>query len=186
MNERILLPPESRNLRHWKRWKWIALTLCIVVIVFGQWLPAFPVLIVYLIGTVVEDEQHLYIAAADISGKGISAALLMANLQAALRAQLHSTPPLEEEAAGQNLSQIMQQLNRQVYLNSPAEKYATLFLGRYDAIGKRLWYCNAAHPPPILLNSEGAQKLKTTGMAAGMFSEAHYTSEFIDLPWDLC
>jgi sigma-B regulation protein RsbU (phosphoserine phosphatase) len=130
---------------------------------------------------IVEDEKHLYIIVGDISGKGISAALLMANLQAAMRNQLLSIKHYGPETVGQRLADVMTQLNRQVFLNSPAAKYATLFLSRYDADTRRLWYCNAGHPPPIVLSQQGTQTLKATGMAVGMFPDVTYQAEFVDL-----
>ena len=129
-----------------------------------------------------EDDTHLHIVVGDISGKGISAALLMANLQAAMRSQLLSSKHEDPDASGPILAEIMTQLNRQIYLNSPPEKYATLFLSRYDAKARRLWYCNAGHLPPIVLNAQGHQTLEPTGTVIGMFPEAVYQAKSIDMP----
>lgn len=131
---------------------------------------------------IVEDETHLNIIVGDISGKGISAALLMANLQAAMHSQLLSTKNVEPENAGRSLAQVMTQLNSQIYVNSPPEKYATLFLSRYDANSNRLWYCNAGHLPPILLNAQGAQLLEATGTVVGLFPNATYEAKSVELP----
>lgn len=130
---------------------------------------------------IVEDEARLDIVVADISGKGISAALLMANLQAAMRNQLLSMKHDSPEGIGNALAEVMTQLNQQIYLNSPAEKYATLFLGRYDAEARRLWYCNAGHLPPILLNGEGARFLDPTGMVIGLLPDARYEAGCVAL-----
>lgn len=130
---------------------------------------------------IVEDETHLNIIVGDISGKGISAALLMANLQAAMHSQLLSTRNAESESAGRGLAEVMTQLNSQIYANSPPEKYATLFLSRYDSNSNRLWYCNAGHLPPILLNEKGAQLLEAAGMVVGLFPNAAYEAKSVEL-----
>jgi phosphoserine phosphatase RsbU/P len=130
---------------------------------------------------IVEDETHLNIVVGDISGKGISAALLMAGLQAAMRSQLLSSRQDDPEAIGQSLANVMTLLNRQIYLNSPPEKYATLFLSRYDANSRRLWYCNAGHLPPIVMSSEGIQLLEATGMVVGLFPDTAYQAASIEL-----
>ena len=74
---------------------------------------------------IVEDETHLNIVVGDISGKGISAALLMANLQAAMRSQLLSAKRNDPAAIGQSLAEIMAHLNQQIYLNSPPPSQQT-------------------------------------------------------------
>jgi phosphoserine phosphatase RsbU/P len=130
---------------------------------------------------IAEDETHLNIVVGDISGKGISAALLMANLQAAMRSHLSSSRNEDPNAAGQLLVNVMTQLNRQIYLNSPPEKYATLFLSRYDANTRLLWYCNAGHLPPIVLSAQGSQTLEATGTVVGMFPDAVYQAGSISV-----
>jgi len=130
---------------------------------------------------IVEDEAHLDIVVGDISGKGISAALMMANLQAAMRNQLlaiKSDNPAETE---KSLVGIMAELNQQIYGSSPSEKYATLFLSRYDAGARRLWYCNAGHLAPILLTDQGVQMLEPTGTVIGLLPGAGYQAKSIDL-----
>jgi sigma-B regulation protein RsbU (phosphoserine phosphatase) len=130
---------------------------------------------------IVEDEARLDIVVGDISGKGISAALLMANLQAAMRNQLLSVKHDNPADVEKSLAKIMAQLNQQVYLNSPSEKYATLFLSRYDAEKRRLSYCNAGHLPPILLHEQGTEMLEATGMVVGLFPGAAYEAKSIEL-----
>ena len=130
---------------------------------------------------IVEDETHLNIVVGDISGKGISAALLMANLQASMRSQLLSHKHEDPASVGQSLADVMTQLNRQIYLNSPPEKYATLFLSRYDADARRLWYCNAGHLPPIVLDAQGIRTLEATGTVVGLLPDAVYEAKCIDM-----
>ncbi len=130
---------------------------------------------------IFEDEANLNIVLADISGKGISAALLMANLQAAMRNQLLTVQHESPAAIESSLALVMSQLNRQIYLNSPAEKYATLFLSRYSAETRRLYYCNAGHLPPVLLDEQGTHLLESTGMVVGLFPEAAYEARSVEL-----
>jgi phosphoserine phosphatase RsbU/P len=130
---------------------------------------------------IVEDEARLDIVVADISGKGISAALLMANLQAAMRNQLLSIKHDSPEDIEKSLAEVVAQLNQQIYLNSPAEKYATLFLSRYDAETRRLSYCNAGHLPPILLGGQGTQMLEPTGMVVGLLPNVSYQAKSVEL-----
>jgi sigma-B regulation protein RsbU (phosphoserine phosphatase) len=130
---------------------------------------------------IVEDESHLDIVVADISGKGISAALLMANLQAAMRSQLLAAKHEDPENIARSLAGVVAHLNQQIYINSPSEKYATLFLSRYDAGSRRLWYCNAGHLPPILLSAQGTQLLEATGTVIGLLPDASYKAGFIEL-----
>jgi sigma-B regulation protein RsbU (phosphoserine phosphatase) len=123
---------------------------------------------------IVEDEARLHIVVGDISGKGISAALLMANLQASMRNQLlklrHGDPDrLEESLAG-----LMAGLNGQIFANSPSGKYATLFVANYDAENRTLCYCNAGHLPPIVLHNGKLSRLETGGTVLGLFETAHY------------
>jgi sigma-B regulation protein RsbU (phosphoserine phosphatase) len=131
---------------------------------------------------IVEDETHLDIVVGDISGKGISAALLMANLQAAMRSQILARKQDDPETVGQRLAEVMSQLNRQIFLNSPPEKYATLFLSRYDANSRTLWYCNAGHLPPVILSAREARALEVTGTVVGMFPDATYEAKSIEMP----
>jgi serine phosphatase RsbU (regulator of sigma subunit)/pSer/pThr/pTyr-binding forkhead associated (FHA) protein len=90
----------------------------------------------------------------DVAGKGMSAALLMANLQA--RVQL-----LAEE--DQDLATLMTRLNRSLAVNCPSNRFITLFLAICDPATGALWYSNAGHNPPFLLRENGAVETLTTG-----------------------
>ncbi len=101
---------------------------------------------------------------ADISGKGISAALLMANLQANLRSQcmagLGDLPPL------------LQTVNRLFYDSTESSCYATLFFGIYEDSTRRLSYVNCGHIPPLLLRRDGrVEQLMATARVLGMFED---------------
>jgi serine phosphatase RsbU (regulator of sigma subunit) len=82
---------------------------------------------------------------ADIAGKGISGALLMANLQANLRSQY--------AMALDDLPRLLKSVNQLFYENTSESSYATLFLGDYDDSSRRLRYVNCGHLPPLLLRA---------------------------------
>ena len=130
---------------------------------------------------IVEDEARLHIVIGDISGKGISAALLMANLHAAMRGQLLSVKSADAADIEKSLAAVMTQLNQQIYLNSPPEKYATLFAGRFDAESRRFSYSNAGHLAPILLNGSELTRLEATGTVLGLFPDQAYEARSVDL-----
>lgn len=130
----------------------------------------------------------LGIALGDVSGKGVSAALLMASLQAALRSHLgilssHSTVSAMEtygraEAAGvavaAQVSNVVSALNQQFYQNTPMEKYATFFYGIYDDSTARLTYTNAGHLPALVFTAAGVDRLETGGTVVGLFPDVEY------------
>jgi sigma-B regulation protein RsbU (phosphoserine phosphatase) len=103
-----------------------------------------------------------YFCMADISGKGVSAALLMSNFQAAFKAIVRQNSSLYE---------IVQQLNQTVMDSSNGEKFITLFLGKYDASTRELEYVNCAHPPAILFNSQATLELAPTIPGLGMIEK---------------
>jgi len=101
---------------------------------------------------------------ADISGKGISGALLMANLQANLRSQY--------AVALDDLPGLLRSVNRLFFENTPDNCYATLFFGHYHDSGRRLRYVNCGHNSPLLLrNSGNLERLATTATVLGLFSD---------------
>jgi phosphoserine phosphatase RsbU/P len=108
------------------------------------------------------------IALADISGKGIFAALLMASLQAALR----STASLDGKGGTAELVSV---LNRHLFRNTSDDRYATLFYAVYDCGAKTLTYTNAGHLPPFFVTDGRVQSLDQGGTVVGLFEEANYT-----------
>ena len=106
-------------------------------------------------------------AIADISGKGISAALLMASLQAALRSQAildgHRTT-----------GQVVDSLNKHLYLNTSDDRYATLFYAEYDRALHTLRYTNAGHVAPFFVCEGKLRKLEEGGTVVGLFDHAEY------------
>ncbi len=108
--------------------------------------------------------QRLALVVADISGKGIAAALLMANLQANLRSQCAS--------ASDEPRRFLQLVNRLFYENSRDSDYASLFFGEYDDQQRRLRYTNCGHLGPLLLRHDGTlERLDSTGTVLGLFSQ---------------
>jgi len=102
---------------------------------------------------------------ADVSGKGIHAALLMANLQAHLRSQ-SGTAPLDPV-------RVLEQVNRLLFRSTATQHYATVFFGVYDDTSRRLRYVNCGHNPPVLLPASGGEpiRLPPTAPAVGLFEE---------------
>jgi phosphoserine phosphatase RsbU/P len=143
--------------------------------------------------------DNLALAVGDISGKGISAALLMATIHSAVRAySLERVPMMASAGVGHGGSFVLAKtdelgyvevspallctmLNRQVLRSTPIEKYATLFLGMYDGLTRTLTYCNAGHLPPIILAADGStRRLEVGGSVVGLldgltFNEAEVT-----------
>jgi serine phosphatase RsbU (regulator of sigma subunit) len=107
------------------------------------------------------DDGSLALLVGDVSGKGVGAALLMANAQAALRALL----PLEP-----SLARLVIDLDREVAANTPSEVFLTLFAAVLEADGRALRWVNAGHNPPFVVRAEGGvERLEATGVPLGMF-----------------
>lgn len=110
-------------------------------------------------------DGRLVFAIADISGKGISAAILMANLQALLRVIARSAPDPGE---------VCRQMNQHLYEVMEASRFATLFYAEWRAQDRRLVYVNAGHNPPFVLRQSGRQSLDQGGFPLGIFPHAEY------------
>ncbi len=114
------------------------------------------------------------IAVADISGKGISAALLMASLQAALRSQAL----LDDHAS---TAELTSRLNRHLYVNTSDDRYATFFYAVYDTSDRTLAYTNAGHVPPFYVANGQATKLEEGGTVVGLFDHCDYEQRVIQV-----
>jgi CheY-like chemotaxis protein len=101
---------------------------------------------------------------ADVAGKGIAAALLMANLQGILHSQC---------GAGSNdLSQLLASVNLHFYKHTAKDRYATFFFGRYSDATRTLHYVNCGHNPPLLLRKGGVvERLNATATVLGLFAD---------------
>jgi len=147
------------------------------------------------------ESDQLILAVGDISGKGISAALLMATIHSAVRAySLEHIPVLREPLtvgalanSGVTLSSLvgipdlspgilLALLNHQLYESTPPEKYATLFLGLYNGPDRRLTYSNGGHLPPIVMGRDGSiHRLEAGGTVVGLFDERSYQEGSLQL-----
>jgi sigma-B regulation protein RsbU (phosphoserine phosphatase) len=106
------------------------------------------------------------LALGDISGKGISAALLMASLRASLRSAAKLQPG--------DLGALMEHVNHLVYDSSTANRYATFFYAEYDPSSRVLSYVNAGHNPPLVLRGGTQIPLEATGTVIGLLPDAPY------------
>lgn len=118
-------------------------------------------------------DGRLALLVGDVSGKGVSAALLMANIQATLRARLpHET----------DLAQLADRLDRELDQNTPGGVYLTLFLAILEMDGRLLRYVNAGHNPPFILRKGGGiEPLGSTGMPIALYAGHGYTEARIAL-----
>src|SRR5262252_1092900 len=145
--------------------------------------------------------HKMILAVGDISGKGISAALLMATIHSAVRAySIESMPQLQKPVAvgavagsgrmmatwpeGIEVSPgaLLGLLNHQLFNSTPPEKYATLFLGVYDGRSRRLTYSNGGHLPPILIGQDGTvRRLEAGGTVVGLFDGMSYEEDTVEM-----
>jgi len=118
------------------------------------------------------EDEFLGICIADVSGKGMPAALLMANFQALLRSFAPTTFSPGE---------LSTQLNAILHHNTPANKYITCVYGVLDLARHRFTFTNAGHNEPILCRPDGTEMLKTGGTMLGLFPKWTFTERTIDL-----
>lgn len=110
-------------------------------------------------------DERIGLVIADVSGKGIPAALLMAGLQASVRSlALPGVSPCE----------INFRLNEMLHRSTSASRYATLFFAFYDPESRQLVYSNAGHYPPLHLGASGATRLSHGGLPIGLLGESRY------------
>jgi phosphoserine phosphatase RsbU/P len=124
-------------------------------------------------------EDRLALAIADASGKGLPAALMAANVQSSLRTAAGF--------AGNDAVAVVRAVNSQVHSSSPADRFATLFYGVFDAATRTLRYVNAGHNPPLVIrDGRIVARLEADGPPAGVFSDSEYRERAIQLaPGDL-
>ena len=145
--------------------------------------------------------HKMILAMGDISGKGISAALLMATIHSAVRAySVESLPQMREVLAvgagtGPGLmmsarsegieiapGSLLSLLNHQLYESTPPEKYATLFLAICDGLTRRLNYSNGGHLPPLLISEDGRlRRLEDGGTVVGLFDNQSYAEGSVEM-----
>lgn len=144
--------------------------------------------------------ERLVLAVGDVSGKGISAALLMATIHSAVRAYSMEGIPAFRQAqavgAGPGLGRfdplppgveaspgtLLALLNHQLYHSTPLEKYATMFLATYDGDSRQLTFSNAGHLPPMLIGESGSvRRLHDGGTVVGLFDDMSYDEATVHL-----
>jgi serine phosphatase RsbU (regulator of sigma subunit) len=119
------------------------------------------------------DRSNLGIAIGDVSGKGIPAAILVAHVQASLRAQAENV---------YHIDSIMSKVNTALCKITEAARFASVFYGVVDCDRDILTYCNAGHNPPIVFREDGSRVLlETGGLVLGMFKDATYRHERLQL-----
>ena len=119
--------------------------------------------------------ERVGILCADVSGKGIPAALMMSNLQAVART--HLSDRIDSTAA-----HFVQALNQQLAGRFGDNRYASLFWAEYNGQTAVLTYVNAGHPPPILMGSNGEiERLDSLDFPVGMFANAKYTAQTLQM-----
>jgi sigma-B regulation protein RsbU (phosphoserine phosphatase) len=121
---------------------------------------------------------RLGLVIADVSGKGLSAALLMASLQASARGQSRS--------GGGNLASLVANVNRQLYEATASNRYATFVYAEFASQTRSLSYVNAGHNPPLLVRDGQARRLETGGLVLGLLPDLEYEQGEVSLePGDM-
>jgi serine phosphatase RsbU (regulator of sigma subunit) len=116
----------------------------------------------------IEKGADLYFIIADVSGKGIPAAMLMATLQASFRSLVRN---------GRSPGDILSDLNQTIFENSPSDRFITLWLGRLRIESGRLEYASAGHPAPLLTRGGGMTvPLQEGGVILGAFAGLEFAS----------
>ncbi len=119
------------------------------------------------------ENGHVALLVGDVSGKGVGAALLMANIQASLRTRL---------AMGQSLAAIAESLDREMASTSGSRLYVTLFIGIFDPASRHLQYVNAGHNPQFVLRpGQALEKMHATGIPIGLLAGRGYTHRDVSL-----
>jgi phosphoserine phosphatase RsbU/P len=112
-------------------------------------------------------DDCLALVVGDASGKGLAAALMIANVQSSLRTAALFT--------GDDLGALLKVVNHQAYASSSKDRYATLFYGVFDGSTRILRYVNAGHNPPVVIRRDGSMHwLETGGAPVGLFADSEY------------
>src|SRR5262249_26476268 len=117
-------------------------------------------------------EGIVAVCIADVSGKGMPAALMMSNLQAAVKS--HASRDMRPR-------DLCSQLNRLMCHNTGTERFITFFYAVLDGQSKRLTFCNAGHNPPILVTNNSTHSLETGGGVLGVIEGWRYEEQEIQL-----
>jgi len=116
---------------------------------------------------IAQKDDRLALVVGDASGKGLAAALMIANVQSSLRTAALFT--------GDDLAALLKVVNHQVYTSSSKDRYATLFYGVFDSSSRILRYVNAGHNPPVVIRRDGSMHcLEIGGAPVGLFADSEY------------
>jgi sigma-B regulation protein RsbU (phosphoserine phosphatase) len=119
------------------------------------------------------DEDTLAFCIADVAGKGLPAAIVMSNIQAAVRAYAPDT---------RSPADLCKRLNRMIFENTQTTRFVSFFYGIFDIRSRTVLYTNAGHIPPILVRKDGiSETLTEGGMVLGPFSDSHYHEASVTL-----
>jgi len=116
--------------------------------------------------------DNLGLAIADVSGKGVPASLIMASVRAFLRAQVDNVYYLYE---------VMRRINIMLCRDTKSSEFVTLFYGVLDAKNFRFTYCNAGHPPGLVLRNGTVMELGSDNLVLGVSADEEYKQSVIDL-----
>jgi phosphoserine phosphatase RsbU/P len=115
----------------------------------------------------LQDGGHLYFMIGDVSGKGVAASMLMANLHAMFRALVPSGLPL---------SQLVERANRIFSGSTLPTQYATLIVGKADEYGN-VEICNGGHPSPLHVGAKGVNIVQAEGLPVGLFHDQSFSTK---------
>ena len=119
------------------------------------------------------DDDTLAFCIADVAGKGLPAAIVMSNIQAAVRAYAKSM---------RSPADLCKQLNKLIFENTQTMRFVTFFYGVLDTRNRALRYTNAGHVPPLLIRKDGVHETLTEGgMVLGPFSDSRYSEASVML-----
>ncbi len=117
-------------------------------------------------------DDNYGLVVADVSGKGVPASLIMASVRAFIRAEVDNLYYLYE---------IMGRINRMLCRDTQPSEFVTLFYGVLDTRNKRLTYCNAGHPPPLLLRDGKISELHGDNLVLGVEATEEYRQQVLEL-----
>jgi phosphoserine phosphatase RsbU/P len=120
----------------------------------------------------IRPNGKVYFVIGDVSGKGVTAGLMMAGLQVAFRIFSKSDP---------DPATLVTQLNLSLKENLPQSKFVTLFLGRLDTKSGNVEYVNAGHTPPLLLRKNGTTELTESDLLLGVVARAEFVNRQLQL-----
>lgn len=129
--------------------------------------------LVATITTIKLNDNEVALCMADVSGKGVSAALLMANFQANIRALFYHSSSLPD---------IITELNKRVNASAKGEKFITLFVAKYNFITRVMTYINAGQNPPLFLYDNTVSQLSVGCPGLGMLEEIRSIKEVSMFP----